>query len=138
MVLVESVEYCIFLKEFFKENCPDKYVDIIHGSISKRDEIIDMMRSRHDMILVATYECMSTGVSINNIMHLHFPDGGRSEIRIKQSCGRVLRIHPLKDRANVWDYQDNMLKSSFKNHAAARNAIYQAEEHITQQYETTI
>ena len=63
-----------------------------------------------DIILVATYETMSTGVSINNIMAIHFPDGGKSRIRIRQSCGRGLRLHPKKDYLQVFDYVDNFTK----------------------------
>jgi superfamily II DNA or RNA helicase len=128
LVLVETVDYCKFLKIFFEEHCPDWVVHIIHGGIKDRDDILDEMRGRDDMILIATYECMSTGVSVATIGHVHFPDGGRSEVRIKQSVGRSLRIYLKKLFANVWDYQDMMPGSSFKNHAAARNLIYEKEK----------
>jgi superfamily II DNA or RNA helicase len=138
LILVESVQYCKDLQEFFRQECPDRHVVIIHGNVKNRDEIIADMKTRHDVILIATYETMSTGVSINNIMHVHFPDGGRSEIRIKQSIGRGLRLHLLKELLNVWDYQDNMPRSSFKNHAAARNIIYANEKLPVVMYETAI
>ena len=96
------------------------------------------MTNRHDMILIATYETMSTGVSINNIMHVHFPDGGRSEIRIKQSIGRGLRLHLLKEYLNVFDYQDQMVRSSYKNHATDRNKIYLNEGLPTKEFFVTI
>lgn len=51
---------------------------------------------------------MSTGVNIPNIMAIHFPDGGRSKIRIKQSVGRGVRLHPKKEFLTVFDYQDQM------------------------------
>lgn len=129
LILVESVEYVKFLQEYLQEHCPERHVDIIWSGVNNREEIKDEMAVRHDMILIATYETMSTGVSINNIMHVHFPDGGRSPIRIKQSLGRGLRLHLLKDYLNVFDYQDQMVGSSFKNHAKERNNIYEAEGH---------
>jgi len=138
LILVESVEYCIHLKEYISELCPTKYVDIIYGDVKDRDSIITTMKNRHDMVLIATYETMSTGVSINTIMHVHFPDGGRSEIRIKQSVGRGLRLHMLKDFLNVWDYQDNMKGSSFKNHAVERNRIYTDEGHPMKDFEVNL
>lgn len=108
VVLVESVEYAKFLTEYLS-NIPDKNVMLIYGGTknSKRDEIKSKMCDEGDNnILVATYETMSTGVSINNIMAIHFPDGGKSRIRIRQSCGRGLRLHPKKDELQVYDYID--------------------------------
>lgn len=129
LVLVETVEYCNTLKEFLNEVAPDKYVQIIHGKIKTDDrtEIKYDMEGRNDVILIATYGTMSTGVSINNIMNVYFPDGGKSEIRIKQSIGRGLRLHPSKEYLSVFDFQDNMRLSSFHNHALARNKIYSEE-----------
>ena len=138
IVLVESVEYCKSLQEYFLEFCPNFHCEIIHGNVNNRDEIIIDTKGRNDVIIVATYETMSTGVSINNLHHLHFPDGGRSEIRIKQSCGRILRLDDLKILANVWDYQDQMKKSSYLVHANERNKIYVEEKFPSKEYNTTI
>lgn len=138
LILVETVAYVEYLAEFIAENCPNKVVEIIHGDIKNREDIKERMKNINNMVLIATYETMSTGVSINNIMHVHFPDGGRSEIRIKQSVGRGLRLHPLKEYLNVFDYQDNMDKSSFKNHAKARNLIYTNEGHPSKQFNIKI
>lgn len=139
LILVETVEYVHKLKDFLTEYCGDKrHIDVIYGDVKNREEIKETMKNRHDMILIATYETMSTGVSINNIMHVHFPDGGRSEIRIKQSVGRGLRLHALKEFLNVFDYQDDMQRSSFKNHANDRNIIYTKEGHPTKSFTVKI
>lgn len=138
LILVESVEYVKYLRDYLTELCPDRYIDVIHGTVNDRESIKDEMANRHDMILIATYETMSTGVSINNIMHVHFPDGGRSEIRIKQSIGRGLRLHLLKEYLNVFDYQDQMVRSSYKNHATDRNKIYLNEGLPTKDFTVNI
>lgn len=129
LILVETVEYCNVLKDYFNEHCPNKYIQIIHGKIKSNDrtEIKIDMENRDDVVLIATYGTMSTGVSINNIMNVYFPDGGKSEIRIKQSIGRGLRLHPSKEFLLVFDIQDYMKGSSFWNHALARNKIYSEE-----------
>lgn len=140
LILVESVEYCEYLKEFISNECPNKYVDIIHGKISTndRDFIKTSMEEREDMVLIATYETMSTGVSINNIHHVHFPNGGRSRYRVKQGTGRGVRLHNKKKVLNVFDYQDNMKRSAFKNHAKERNLIYEDEKHPSKEFTVTI
>lgn len=133
LILVDSVEYCEYLKRLFDENTK-KYCKIIYGSTKDSERLIikEEMEKREDMTLIATYGTMSTGVSINNIMNLYFPDGGKSEIRVKQSLGRGLRLHPKKEYLNVFDFQDVIKCSSFRNHALARNRIYNEEGHKTE------
>ena len=112
VILVDSVDYAKFLVKYLGE-LPNKQVRLIYGGTktSTRNEIkSEMKMDGDDIILVATYETMSTGVSINNIMAIHFPDGGKSRIRIRQSCGRGLRLHPKKDYLQVFDYVDNFTK----------------------------
>lgn len=78
-----------------------------------------MKEDGDNYILIATMETMSTGTSIKNIMAVHFPDGGKSEIRVRQSCGRGLRLHPKKDYLRVFDYNDKFTKffgTKSKNH----------------------
>lgn len=130
LVLVDSVEYCEYLKKFFEEKT-NKYCKIIYGSTKddERKKIKEDMELREDMTLIATYGTMSTGISINNIMNLYFPDGGKSDIRTKQSLGRGLRLHPKKEYLNCFDFQDHIGKSSFWKHALERNKIYVAEKH---------
>lgn len=138
LILVESVSYCEFLKQYFLEHCPNKIVEIIHGKVTDRDSIKELMEEIDNMVVIATYETMSTGVSINNIHSIHFPNGGRSKFRVKQGTGRGLRLHPKKEFLNVFDYQDNMMKSSFKNHALERNKIYESEKHPSKEFKVTI
>lgn len=138
LILVESVEYCEFLKEFIQKECPNKYVDIIHGKINDRDSIKKNMEDLDNMVLIATYETMSTGVSINNIHHVHFPNGGRSKFRVKQGTGRGVRLHINKEFLNVFDYQDNMSRCAFKNHSRERNKIYEDEQHPSKEFIVTI
>lgn len=137
LILVDTVDYCDLLKEIISENCPDKFVTIIYGETDDdtRDSIRHGMENRDDVVLIATYGTMSTGISINNIMNLYFPDGGKSDIRIKQSLGRGMRLHPNKKYLDVFDFQDCIKGCSFWNQALERNKIYKAEGH---EYKTTI
>lgn len=131
LILVESVAFCKYLKDFLQERCPSRYVDIIHGKINNREEIKQTMKAVDNMILIATYETMSTGVSIPTIWHVHFPDGGKSPYRVNQGTGRSIRLDTPhgKTHANVFDYQDMMPGSTFKNHARIRTSLYVREKH---------
>lgn len=131
VILVESVDYIHTLMDLAIQKFPNKKIFKIHGIINQkdRDYIKQYMKENEDAILIATYETMSTGVSINNIMGIHFPDGGRSSKRIKQSVGRGVRLHPKKEYLIVFDYQDQMKGSSYKNHYMERNKLYKDEGH---------
>lgn len=132
LILVDTVEYAEQLQLRFADLFEDRICQLIHGKISNknRDAIITEMKSTpKKYLLFATYETMSTGISIPTINHVHFPDGGKSTIRIKQSYGRGLRLDIANDKThlNVWDYQDDMMQSCFRDHAKVRNLIYTAE-----------
>ena len=71
---------------------------------------------------------MSTGISIKNIENLYFPDGGKSEIRIRQTLGRGMRLFPTKEYCNVFDFQDMMPFCAFLNHSRERNRIYKEQQ----------
>lgn len=133
LILVDTVEYChrleTYIQRYFDEQGIDKEVQIIHGNVSNRDIIIQMMKdAESDFILIGTYGTMSTGVSINNINQLYFLDGGKSEIRIRQSIGRGIRLHPTKEYCRVFDFYDYIPYSSFSSHARERMKIYQEQK----------
>lgn len=131
VILVESVEYVQTLLDLATERFPERKVFKIHGIVTQkeRDIIKQYMKDFEDALLFATYDTMSTGISINSIMAMHFPDGGRSMIRMKQSVGRGVRLHPKKEYLVVFDYQDEMKGSSFRNHWLERNKLYRKEGH---------
>lgn len=133
LILVDTVEYCTtiknYLEEYFVESDITKDIRIIHGNVSGRDNIIqDMKDSQQDFILIGTYGTMSTGVSIKNIEQIYFIDGGKSEIRIRQSIGRGIRLNLNKQYCDVFDFWDNMPTSAFNNHAKERMKIYKEQK----------
>lgn len=120
VILVENVEYAKALVAMLSE-LPEKSVHLIWSGTKdkERNEIKSSFETADNKVLVATYETMSTGVSINNILAIHFPDGGKSRIRMRQSCGRGLRLHPSKEYLTVFDYVDIYPKPSaswYKKH----------------------
>jgi superfamily II DNA or RNA helicase len=84
-------------------------------------------------VLVASYGTLSTGVSINAIFNVVFADSFKSEQIIIQSIGRVLRLHPDKEKALVFDLVDvfdssdmgNILYSHFKE----RQSFYEKRKY---------
>lgn len=130
LILVSTVEYCETLKKYLESYLGDSWnFSIIHGTIDNREDIIyDFKNSPSNNCIIATYGTMSTGVSIKNIGAIYFPDGGKSEKRIRQSLGRGMRLFPTKDYCLCFDLQDNMISSAFKNQAYERTKIYKEQK----------
>jgi len=130
LIMVDTVEYCQILDDYFTEHCdPEWQFFQIHHLVDNRDEIIEGMRNAKNKYgIIATYGTMSTGVSIKNIENLYFLDGGKSEIRIRQTLGRGMRLFPTKEYCNCFDFQDMLPFSSFLNHARERNRIYKEQK----------
>lgn len=139
--LVKMAEEC---KKYLKDNGIDKKVYIITGDTKKKDraEIIDALNKRDDGLLFAMYSILSTGVSVKSLSGIHLVDSTKSVTRVRQSIGRVLRLHPNKERALVYDYVVYFKKFNFKewgggaknsymNHHKERMHIYGKREFPT-------
>lgn len=112
VVLFISKEYMRMFLEHLQQNCTGKEICEISGDIpaSKRMQICSRFEEIDNGIICATYSTMDTGVSIKRLMHIHFADSCKSFIRIVQSIGRALRLHPDKDFAFIWDWIDHFMK----------------------------
>jgi len=73
-----------------------------------RENIRESVDSDNNSILVASYGTLSTGVNIKNLNYVIFASPYKSEIKVLQSIGRVLRLSNRKDNAVVFDLVDNM------------------------------
>ena len=113
------------------------YVDGSVG-VSDRENVRDTMELGNGVVAVCSYGTFSTGINIKNLHNLVFASTTKAEIKVLQSIGRSLRLHPSKDFARVWDIVDNMKwkkKNNYAmNHYFERSKIYSANgftiEHI--------
>lgn len=147
LILVESVEYVHILFNFISI-IEGKRVHKIYGQIGDKERlrVFELTEHNDDVVLIATYGTMYMGVSIDNIFYIHFPDGGKSKTRIKQSFGRGMRLHKDKEQLIVFDYSDELTKqykdeklgleewpgpkmNIFKRHSKIRQQICKSEGH---------
>ena len=115
LILVNHIKYLETLSEWLKSRFPEKYsVRIIQGATDPivREGIRKNMENEKDIILVATYGTMSTGINIKKIHNIIFGSGSKSYIRVIQSIGRGLRLHETKDKLVLWDLIDDFRASS--------------------------
>lgn len=111
LILFHYIDYGKALYKYIKSNS-DKHVFYISGEITPdvRDEIKKMMEENNDCILIATYQCIGTGVSINRIFNIFFAESYKSINIVLQAIGRGLRkkAEINKDFVDIYDLIDDI------------------------------
>jgi superfamily II DNA or RNA helicase len=108
---------------------PPRPVFFIRGSteMDERERIRSLMEERNDIIVVAVSKIFSTGINIPNLHNIIFASAGKAKIKIMQSIGRALRLHPTKTMATIFDIADNTKYG--KIHASERIKLYEKEKY---------
>lgn len=111
----------------------DRPICFLRGSteIEEREKIRKMMSQRNGIIVVAVSKIFSTGINIPNLHNIIFAMAGKAKIKIMQSIGRALRLHPTKAMATIFDIADNTKYS--KSHLDERIKLYNTEKYIYEQ-----
>lgn len=82
-------------------------------------------------VILASFGVFSTGVSVKRLDYATFASGSKSEIKVLQSIGRVLRKGNGSDNATLYDLADDISHKSKVNytfeHFRKRLAIYAKE-----------
>lgn len=129
LVLFHHIEYGNKIMNLLKQKT-DKKIVYIDGSVNKDVRLYnkESLENDEDVIMCASFGTMGTGVSINNIHNLYLMESFKSDVIIRQSIGRGLRKHALKDKLIIFDFVDDLRIAGFKNylykHAEARRIIY--------------
>lgn len=116
---------------------PTNHMLITSKTKSKeRDKMVKYMEENNNCIIFGTSSIMSTGISIKKLNSLVFLSSSKSPIRVVQSVGRVIRLHPEIKHVNVYDLIDdcrvwnkNIPKNNYSyTHFEERLAIYGSPE----------
>ena len=109
VILYDGLERLHDLHEYMKEKYPQYKYHVIEGEVSaaEREKIRHDLEGSVGNILIATYGCMKQGVNIKQLHNLVFAEPAKSMYKVMQSIGRVVRKHPSKSVANVFDLVDD-------------------------------
>jgi superfamily II DNA or RNA helicase len=133
LIMVDRIEHGVSIhsilleiNEKLKSNRP---IYFIQGETEmvEREKIRSLMDERRDVIIVAISKIFSTGINIPNLHNIVFASIGKAKIKIMQSIGRVLRLHPTKSMATIFDIADNT-KYGLK-HVEERKKMYNLEKY---------
>lgn len=130
IVMVDRIEHGENILNQIKSICEtDRPVYFIRGSteMEERENIRSLMEGRNDVIVVAVSKIFSTGINIPNLHNIIFASAGKAKIKIMQSIGRALRLHPTKEIATIFDISDNTKYG--KKHLLERINLYNLEKY---------
>ena len=134
LILAHHTSYIKYMVELIKERFPNRKIETVIGAVSakKREEIRLMMKSRNDVIIIASYACMSTGLTLANLCYGIFMESFKSNTVNMQSIGRGLGLSDLKDEYILYDINDcfssKLASNKFELQANEKCKIYRNEE----------
>jgi superfamily II DNA or RNA helicase len=136
LLLFHTIEYGKEVFEYMSNNVTNKNFYYIDGTTpaDKRNVIKKNMEitTGKPQILIASFGTLSIGVNIKAICNIVFLDSFKSDKMIRQSIGRGLRLHILKQKLIVFDIVDMFSKSYkntlYKHYEARRETIYKKQD----------
>ena len=129
IVFGHHVEYLKYLEDHFKQRFPDRPVYLIQGgtAVKKREQIIKNLLTDERAILVASYGCVSTGITLKNMDYCIFAQSFKSQIINKQSLGRLMYKTSSKDEYHLYDIVDCFPTKKLYVQGLAKIRLYQRE-----------
>ena len=127
IIMVDRIDHGINIVDILSKITKKQFY-FIRGSteIEEREQIRELMNVKNDVIVVAISKIFSTGINIPNLHNIIFASAGKAKIKIMQSIGRALRLHPTKTMANIFDISDNTKYG--KSHVKERKKLYESEK----------
>ena len=102
----------------------------LSGKSNKRERAEGIEEAKtNGSVLIGTI--FKEGFDLPAINALIIAGGGKSEKVLIQKIGRVLRVAPGKERAEVFDFYDDDGGSMCERHSQKRLKVYQSEERYT-------
>ena len=126
LILIEKIEHGEILLKTFNKIKHDKKVIFVNGSSKNRKEIFENINNGKYDIIIAS-KIYGEGVDIPRLNTLILAGGGKSSIATIQKIGRLLRLFPGKDKATIYDFNDDI--KYLKKHFEARYEIYKDKDY---------
>ena len=117
LILGHHTEYLKKIYDVLKKEFPNRHIDIITGSVNskQRDKIKKMLSENNDCILIGSYGCMSTGITLSNLCFGILFESFKSNVVNMQSIGRGLGLSELKNEYVLYDIIDIFDKNYISN-----------------------
>ena len=109
LVLAHHTEYIKYVVDEVTRRMPDKIVCCIQGSTGakQRDKIKQTLKENNNCVLIASYGCVGTGITLSNLCFGVLFESFKSESLNMQSLGRGLGLSKFKEKYEVYDIIDS-------------------------------
>ena len=113
LVLAHHTEYIRYIVDEVTKKCSNKIICCITGSTKgkERDAIKKTLKQNNNCVLIASYGCVGTGITLSNLCFGVLFESFKSDVLNMQSLGRGLGLSKLKDKYVVYDIIDCFDKS---------------------------
>lgn len=116
-------EYGITIQdEILKWNEHTYYVDgsvkVVHRESFQKD-----MEANEGVVIVASYGTFSTGLNLKRLHNIVFAESSKSEITIRQSIGRGMRMYVNKNEVTIFDLVDVFPGMTHDNYMVAHSKV---------------
>jgi superfamily II DNA or RNA helicase len=128
--MADRIQHGVLLEAKLREiDKTGRRIFFIQGSteMEDRESIRKIMNDNNDIIVIAISKIFSTGINIPNLHNVIFGSAGKAKIKIMQSIGRALRLHPTKKAANIFDIAVDTKYG--KIHLKERKKLYEQEKY---------
>lgn len=92
-----------------KHRIPDALVLTSKTKKKDREAAIEKMLSGEANVIISTYSLFSTGIDIPRLDTMFLCGPARSEVRLRQSAGRLMRTADGKTKATIVDFVDKTI-----------------------------
>lgn len=140
MVLFHGREYGKKIYNRLRDLTSDREIYFVDGNtpVDRREYFQAEMESGTSKLLVASFGTSSTGINIKNIHNLFLCESFKSDTIIRQTIGRGLRLHDLKDYLNIVDYVDDFSWKNWKNYLHKHMDVRINETYSVQKFQYVI
>lgn len=106
LILAQHREYIKYVYEELKKAFPNREVLYVIGGSKDRNKVKDIMKNNNNVIVIAGYQLMSTGITLSNLCHGFLFESFKSQVINMQSIGRGLGLSDMKDAYELYDVTD--------------------------------
>ena len=116
LILSKSLDHIAALQEELEHS--GKKIFVITGDTDTDIRIKNKLETEllTNVIIIATEKIFSTGISVKNLQNLIMTTGGKSNTRILQSIGRILRLDGKLNKCTLYDFVDDFSFGKKKNY----------------------
>lgn len=109
LILVSRIKHGEELFQKISEKAGNRKVYFVYGKTPGdiREDIRQEVEQARNSIIIANIQLFAAGIDIKSLTNIILAHPTKSKIRILQSIGRILRLHPEKEKALFFDFGDN-------------------------------